>query len=336
MLWHCIARWNVSFDEATMRVLGRLTVTKVKNARPADGSKTLSLCDGGGLWLQVGIGKHGQINRSWYFRYAAPGTRVSRSGREYRRERVVGLGPVHTVGLAEAREAARECRVLLRAGKDPLDEKNARAASAGAGRAIVRTFERAAFEYLAKFEDSWKNARHRRQWRETLRDYMLPTLGRLDVEAIATDDVLRVLEPIWGTIPETASRVRGRIETVLDFAGCNASNPARWKGHLEHRLAKRNKARTVQHLPALPYSEMPSFMAELRAVDSIQAKALEFCILTHGTKSTWTAACGRYRQPGRSGTGSMSFLFPMRRWQYSGSWRRSARTSAYFRSTGTQ
>jgi integrase len=120
---------------------------------------------------------------------------------------------------------------------------------------------------------------HRRQWRDTLRDYILPVLGKMEVDAINTEQVLRVLEPIWTTIPETASRLRGRIETVLDFAGCNGANPARWKGHLEHKLARRNKARTVKHLAALPYTEVAAFIAELRSVNSIPARALELTIL---------------------------------------------------------
>jgi integrase len=117
------------------------------------------------------------------------------------------------------------------------------------------------------------------QWRSTLGTYILPVLGKLDVEAINTADVLRVLEPIWQEMAETASRVRGRIETVLDFAGRSGANPARWKGHLEHKLAKRNKVRTVKHLAALPYTEVAAFMAELRAVDGIPARALELTIL---------------------------------------------------------
>jgi integrase len=237
------------------------------------------LCDGGGLWLQVSLGKAGQINKSWLFRYAAAGTKISETGREYRRERQMGLGALHTVGLAEAREAARGARLLVRRGMDPLDEKNASASAARASRAKHLTFAEAARAYLVKFEGEWKNARHRYQWGTTLREYVLPALGNLNVETIDTDDVLRVLEPIWSTIPETASRVRGRIETVLDFAGRNTANPARWKGHLEHRLAKRNKTRTVKHLAALPYTEITLFMSELRAVDSIPARALELTIL---------------------------------------------------------
>jgi integrase len=191
----------------------------------------------------------------------------------------MGLGPLYTVGLAEAREMAREARLLVRQGKDPLDEKEAARAAARAAQAKRQTFAEIAEAYLQKNEDGWKSAMHRFQWRRTLRDYILPVLGRMDVEAIDTEAVLQVLEPIWTAKPETASRIRGRIETILDFAGRSGTNPARWKGHLEHKLAKRNKARTVQHLPALPYAEMGAFMAELRAIGDIPARALEFTIL---------------------------------------------------------
>jgi hypothetical protein len=184
------------------------------------------------IWLQVSAGKDGQTNRSWIFRYAAADTRVSRAGREYRPDRSMGLGPLHTVGLADAREMAREARLLVRQGKDPLDEKNAARAAARAAQAKRRTFDEVAEAYLQKNEDGWKSAMHRFQWRATLRDNILPVLGRMDVEAIDTEAVLRVLEPIWTTKPETASRIRGRIETVLNFAGRSDANPARWKGHL--------------------------------------------------------------------------------------------------------
>jgi integrase len=262
-----------------MRTLARLTANKIKNAKPGPDGKTLLLCDGGGLWLQVSLGKEGQINKSWLFRYAAAGTKVSKTGREYRRERQMGLGALHTVDLATAREMARGARLLVQQGKDPLDEKNASSTARRAAQAKQQTFAEVARAYLTKFEGEWKSARHRYQWHATLRDYILPGLGKLNVASIETDDVLRVLEPIWSTVPETASRVRGRIETILDFAGRNTANPARWKGHLEHRLAKRNKTRTVKHLAALPYTEIATFMAELRTVDSIPARALELTIL---------------------------------------------------------
>src|SRR6516164_6079390 len=167
-------------------------------------------------------------------------TFISRTGRKYRRERQMGLGPLHTVGLADAREMAREARLLVRQGKDPLDAKHETQAAAQIAQAKRRTFGEVAEAYLQKFEDGWKNAQHRMQWRGTLRTYILPVLGKLDVEVIDTTAVLQVLEP---------------------------------------KLAKRNKARTVRHLAALPYIEMGAFMATLRAVNSIPARALELTIL---------------------------------------------------------
>jgi integrase len=263
-----------------MRTIGRLTSNKARNAKPGPNGKTVLMCDGGGLWLQVSSGKDGQVNKSWVYRYAIAGTKISRTGREYRRERQMGLGAAHTVSLADAREMARQARLLVLQGKDPIAERDASKGAAVAAQAKRLNFDQAAELYLQKFEDGWKNRVHRSQWRSTLADYVSPVLGKLDVEAFDTEQVLKVLEPIWSTIPETAARVRGRIETVLDFAGRNGGNPARWKGHLEHRLARRNKARTVKHLAALSYAEIGTFMAALRAVDGIAARALEFTVLT--------------------------------------------------------
>jgi integrase len=263
-----------------MRMIGRLNVNKIRNAKPGPDGRTILMCDGGGLWLQVGAGKNGQINKSWVFRYAVAGMKISRTGREYRRERQMGLGPLHTVGLADARETAREARLQVARGVDPIEARDASKGAAALARTNRQTFDQAAEAYLQKFEDGWKNPMHRSQWRATLRDYVSPVLGKLDVEAIGVEDVLRALEPIWSTIPETAVRVRGRIETVLDFAGRNNGNPARWKGHLEHRLAKRNKTRTVKHLEAMPYDEIGAFLGELRALDGIAARALELTVLT--------------------------------------------------------
>jgi integrase len=283
-----------------MRNLARLTSNKIKNAKPGPDGKTNLLCDGGGLWLQVSAGKDGQINKSWLFRYAAAGNKISRTGREYRRERQMGLGPVHTVRLADAREMARQARMLVLQGRDPLDEKDASRAAARAAQAKRQTFAEAADAYLARFEGGWKNTKHREQWRRSLKTYILPVLGSLDVNSIDTVDVLRVLEPIWNAKAETASRIRGRIETVLDYAGRNEANPARWKGHLEHKLAKRNKARTVRHLAALPYTEIGAFMAELRTVESIPARALELTILcATRTSETLSARWAEFDLDGR-------------------------------------
>lgn len=282
------------------RTIGRLTSNLVRNAKPGPNGRTVLLCDGGGLWLQVGRGKDGKITKSWIFRYSVPGTKISRTGSEYRRERQMGLGPLHTVGLADrsalspdgsplldkegrqivlpgARTLAAQARAIVRVGKDPIEEKRASRLASRAANVTRKTFAQMAELYLQKFEDGWRNRTHRRQWRATLRDFINPVLGPLDVDAIDTADVLRVLEPIWSVIPETASRIRGRIESVLDFAGRNSGNPARWTGHLEYRLAKRKPQR---RLSALPFTGIGAIMALLRGRSDIAARALEFAVLT--------------------------------------------------------
>jgi integrase len=226
--------------------------------------------DGGGLYLVTSAGTNGAVNKSWIFRYADDG-----------RERQMGLGSARDITLAEAREKALEARKLRVEGIDPLEHKRAqRAAKALNDARKTRTFEQVAAEYLQQFDGGWKSGKHREQWRQTLRDYILPTLGKLDVNAINTEMVLSILRPLWSSKPETASRVRGRIETVLDYAGRNGENPARWKGHLEHKLPKHNKARLIKPMPAMPWREMPAFMAQLRDRTDIAALALRFCILT--------------------------------------------------------
>src|SRR5215471_8297918 len=245
------------------RTLHRLTDARVKRVR-----KPGMYCDGGGLYLNVGTGADGAITKSWIFRF--------NDGRE----RQMGLGALAIVGLAEARQRAVQARKLRLDGIDPIEHRRRQRAAQREAEARVRTFQQVANEYLLRFEPSWKNWCHTVQWRVTLADYVYPVLGGMDVEKITTDDVLRVLLPIWGAKPETASRVRGRIESVLSFAGIDP-NPARWRGHLEHRLAKRNRARDVKHLAALDWREMPAFMAELRNRDfDIAALALEFAVMT--------------------------------------------------------
>jgi hypothetical protein len=153
-----------------MRTVNRLTSNKIKNAKPGPDGRTVLLCDGGGLWLQIGLGKDKQVTKSWIFRYAVAGTKVSRTGREYRRERQMGLGPLHTVGLAEAREMARESRLLVQQGKDPIEERDGARGAAAAAQGKRLTFDQAAEAYLQKYEDGWKSPVHRRQWRTTLRE----------------------------------------------------------------------------------------------------------------------------------------------------------------------
>jgi integrase len=225
--------------------------------------------DGGGLYLQV----RSEHAKSWVFRYETGG-----------RQRYIGLGAFHTVSLAEARDKALEARKLRLDGRDPLEHKRAQRAAIAAETAKAMTFAEAADKYIASHSAGWRSAIHSRQWRQSLDDHVLPGIGSQPVGAIDTTLVLKVLEPIWTAKPETASRVRGRIEAVLDWAkarGCRAGeNPAKWRGHLDQLLPSRSKVRAVAHYAALPYQEIGAFMAALRQRDSIAAASLELTILT--------------------------------------------------------
>jgi integrase len=225
--------------------------------------------DGHGLYLRVSSpGK-----ASWLLRYERGG-----------RERMVGLGPIHTVGLADARSRARDARLELLDGIDPIDAKRALRAQQALEAARTIVFAAAARQWHKQHEASWKNPKHGRQVIDTLATYAFPVIGALPVGAIDTGLVLKVLEPIWSDKTETASRVRGRIEAVLDWAtvrGYRAGeNPARWKGHLAEVLPARARIAKPEHHAALPYAEIGAFIAELRRRDAIAARALEFTILT--------------------------------------------------------
>jgi integrase len=229
--------------------------------------------DGGGLYLQVTAAQDGTLSRSWIFRFAVGG-----------RERKHGLGSLKDVGLAEARDAASKCRLMRREHVDPIERRAADRADRHLAAAKSITFDKAADRYVAAHRAGWRAAKHVMQWRKTLADYAGPVFGKLPVGAIDTSLVMQVLEPIWSTKPETAGRVRGRIEAVLDWAQARgfreAQNPARWKGHLSKLLPARSKVRKVRHHPALPYAEVGSFMAALRSQEGTGARALEFAILT--------------------------------------------------------
>jgi integrase len=229
--------------------------------------------DGGRLWLQVSVGQGGGLRRSWIFRYAVG-----------ERERKMGLGSLDTIGLAEAREKAGECRQLRLQGIDPIDHRDAERRAQAVSTAKSITFKEAADRYIAAHRAGWRNIKHASQWASTLGTYAHPVLGSLPVQAIDTGLVLRVLEPIWTKKPETAARVRGRVESVLDWAAARGlrqgENPARWKGHLDKLLPRKSKVHKLKHHAALPYSEIAAFMANLRALGSTPARALEFTILT--------------------------------------------------------
>ncbi len=225
--------------------------------------------DGGGLYLRVRPGG----SKSWVFRFTVAG-----------RKRDGGLGRYPTITLAKARELAEECRRLVACGVDPVEQRREEREVVAARAAKAMMFEACAKAYIEAHEAGWKSDKHHRQWRASLGTYVFPIIGVAPVDAIDTTMVLTVLTPIWNSKPETASRVRGRIELVLDWAKArgyrDGENPARWRGHLQHMLAPKKKLRQVEHLAALPYDEIGELMAELRERTSIAARALEFLILT--------------------------------------------------------
>jgi integrase len=235
--------------------------------------------DGAGLYLHVS--KSGA--KSWIFRWRNQG-----------RLRDMGLGPFNTVSLAEARDRALACRKLKLDGGDPIEERRARRQAAKLESAKAMTFRECAEAYIAAHQAGWRNPKHAAQWPSTLATYVYPVFGSLAVQAIDTALVTKAIEPIWSSKPETASRVRGRIESVLDWAKArgyrDSENPARWKGHLDNLLPRPSKAKRAarsqnrrgEHHAALPYAELPAFVVELRRQEGIAARALEFAILTAG------------------------------------------------------
>jgi len=222
-----------------------------------------------GLYLQVAS----STNRSWLLRYEREG-----------RERWMGLGPLHSFTLEEARERARRARQLLADGIDPIEARQAERAARALSEAKTMPFREAAIQYFDTHERKWRNAKHRAQFLSTLESYVFPVIGKLPVSAIDTGLVLACIEPIWHTKTETASRVRSRIERVLDWATVRGyrtgDNPARWKGHLSEVLPSRSQLAKVEHHPALPYDELPAFIAKLKEREGIAAQALEFTIPT--------------------------------------------------------
>lgn len=227
--------------------------------------------DGGGLYLQITP----TGGKSWIFRYRHEG-----------RERQMGLGPLQFVSLAEARELAREARRQRYQGEDPLrGQTERRRAKAVASRKAI-AFNDAMVAYIETNKAGWRNNIHVQQWRNTLETYAVPHFGGKMLHQIETADVLAALQPIWLTKAETASRVRGRIETVLNWGAAQGfregENPARWKGHLEMILPAKSKVSKVKHHAALSYDELPGFMAKLSAQSGVGVQALRFTILTAG------------------------------------------------------
>ena len=238
--------------------------------------------DGRGLYLQCTAGADGAINRSWVYRYRAGD-----------RERWMGLGPLADITLAEARDKALHARKLRLAGIDPLQAKHERQNESRLAAAKQRTFGQCVETFLEFKRPEWSNPKHIEQWAMTLRNYAKP-LHPFSPDAIDLALVVKTLQPIWMKIPETASRTRQRIESVLDhWAATNEiheyPNPAAWD-RVRHALPSVAKIKKEKHHSALPYGELPAFMAELRERDSLSARALEFTILTAARTSEVTGA----------------------------------------------
>ncbi|MES2119741.1 MAG: integrase arm-type DNA-binding domain-containing protein [Pseudomonadota bacterium] len=250
------------------KLTNALTPLEVKSAKPGRHA------DGGGLHLLV----KPSGARSWVYRFMLNG-----------KARDIGLGAAGPDGisLGAARDARDALRVKVKAGIDPLEERKSAAAealaAAQAAKVAGTTFRDVADAYIAANEESWRNPKHRQQWRNTLEAYVYPVIGELPVADIGTAHVLRILEPIWKSKAETASRVRGRIETVLDSAKARGyregENPARWRGHLAQILPARTRLSRGHH-KAVPYEQVPAFVAKLHEREAVAALALEFTILT--------------------------------------------------------
>jgi integrase len=258
------------------RALHKLSAKAIGRAKAPD-----FLHDGGGLYLQI----TDTDARSWVYRFALAG-----------RRREMGLGPFPSVTLAAARRAATDARALVAAGSDPISARDADRARQRLQEARGVTWDQAAAQFIEAHAPTWRNAKHRQQWANTLRTYASPVMGTLPVGAIDTTHVAKVLDRLWHQKPETASRVRGRIERVLDWSRVRGyrtgENPARWRGHLNQVYPARGKVRKVRHHPAVPIDNLPAVYARLKASSGLAAKAVRFVILSasrpsEGANARW-------------------------------------------------
>lgn len=256
-------------------------------------------CDGGGLYLQVSP----TASRSWIFRYG-------RQGKSHE----MGLGSGRDVSLAEARVKAADARRQLVNGIDPLAAREGHRAQERLQKAGTISFAECARKFIEAHRASWQNGKHADQWQNTLDTYAAPVIGVLAVKDVDTGHVLRILEPIWSKKPETASRLRGRMERILDYARVrgyrSGENAARWRGHLDKLLPPALNRKNRKHHAALPYDEIGAFMTRLRSQEGAAARALEFTILTSTRtqevlgakpeeidlkKALWTIPAGRMK-----------------------------------------
>ncbi|MGV1043935.1 tyrosine-type recombinase/integrase [Limnohabitans sp.] len=247
--------------------MGKLTALSIKSI------KIVGLhADGGGLYLKVQASPDpSQPNKSWIFRWGAGG------------KNTIGLGPLRDVTLAEARDTAVQHHRLVRQGGDPRVERS-KIQSAVAAASDVMTFQRAAEIYIETKRHGWRNAKHADQWTNTITTYANPVIGSLACSDVTTDQVLEILKPIWTTKNETATRLRGRIESIMDWAVVSGhrtgDNPAIWKGKLAHLLPSISKRQRVKHHAAMPYAQIPALFQAIGITPVLSAKALLLCVLT--------------------------------------------------------
>jgi integrase len=248
----------------TGRLMGKLNDLQVKRA-----SKRGLLNDGNGLNLQIAANG----SKSWVLRYKLNG-----------KARSLGLGPLRDVSLGLARERAADARREIFNGVDVVEARRERKVASRLDVAKSNSFDEVAEEFITSHRDGWRNKKHAEQWRSTLRTYASPVFGKLPVAAVDVRLVLKTLQPIWAVKPETASRLRGRIEAVLGYAKAlkhrEGENPAQWRGNLDALLPARSKVRRVKHHSALAYTEVGAFMVDLRRRDAVAASALDFAILS--------------------------------------------------------
>ena len=245
------------------------TVKRLKDLQIRRLSQPGSYPDGEGLYLQVRTSGA----KDWFYRYEVEG-----KGRKR------GLGSYPTLSLEQARDDALECRQLRQQGIDPVDYAKAQRQKEALDEAKSFTFKECALTYINSHNRGWKNRKHESQWRNTLETYAYPTIGDISVQDIDIGLVMEVLEPIWYEKTETASRVRQRIENILDWATVkqyrSGDNPALWRGRLDKLLPKRVKVQKPVHFPAMDYRELPEYFQALRKRDSVATRALAFTILT--------------------------------------------------------
>ena len=255
--------------------MSKLNALKIKSL-----TKVGMHSDGNGLHLKIQLSKKtNTLNKSWIFRWGAQG------------KNTMGLGSLTDVSLADARAKTLECKKLVASGLNPRDERDKVKAEQKAAKAHSITFEKAAKEYIKTNRASWKNEKHAQQWENTLDTYAYPKIGKVPCAEVTKDQVLSILTPIWTEKHETATRLRGRIESVLDWAIAKgyrtAANSAVLKGNLQPLLPTINKRKRVEHHAAMPYDDVPKFFATIKDDPSTSARALVFCILT-ATRTTET------------------------------------------------